>query len=139
MNDRIFIDTNVLVYLFDNDSPDKQKRAEEILSDSSKRGKISISTQVIQEFYVVVTKKLDRPLAPDQAYKAVQEISSFSVVQIDTELIFFAIQMSQNNKISFWDSLIIQSAISGGAKKLYSEDLQQGRSFGNLEIENPFL
>lgn len=139
MSERIFIDTNVAVYLFDKDSPEKQKKARNIFSEKKNRGNLVISTQVIQEFYVVVTKKLSNPLDPQTAYKAVQNLSVISVVQIDTEMILKAITTSQKDTISFWDSLIIQSAIVGGAKKLYSEDLQHGRKFDNLEIQNPFF
>lgn len=139
MSERIFIDTNIAVYLFDNGSPDKQKVSQDIFSGNENRGNLVLSTQVLQEFYVVVTKKLSIPLDPKAAYRSVQNLSSLLVVQIDTEMIMSAINLSQKHTVSFWDSLIIKSAIVGGAKKLYSEDLQNGREFGNLEIQNPFL
>ncbi|MGH7884672.1 MAG: PIN domain-containing protein [Thermodesulfobacteriota bacterium] len=138
MSERVFIDTNVAVYLFDNGSPEKQKEARNIFSSVKYRGKLLISTQVLHEFYVVVTKKLSTPLDPKAADKAVQNLAALQVVQIDTEMIMSAINLLQKEKISFCDSLIIQSAIVGGAKKLYSEDLQNGRKFGDLEIKNPF-
>lgn len=72
MSDRIFLDTNVAVYLFDNDAPEKQRRAREIFSSEDLRGRIIISTQVLQEFYVSVMRKLAEPLEPDVAYQAVR-------------------------------------------------------------------
>lgn len=139
MSDRIFLDTNVAVYLFDNDAPEKQRRAREIFSSEDLRGRIIISTQVLQEFYVSVMRKLAEPLEPDVAYQAVQALAALPVVQVDTPMIFSAISRSQTDQVSFWDALIIQAALLGGAKQLYSEDLQHGRIIEAMRVENPFL
>ncbi|MDA2918764.1 PIN domain-containing protein [Desulfobacterota bacterium AH_259_B03_O07] len=139
MTGRILLDTNVVVYLFDNDSPEKQIRAHEIFSREDLRGSLIISTQVLQEFYVCVTRKLAEPLEPSVAYKAVQELAVLPVVQVDTHLIFLAISRSQKDQVSFWDALIIEAALVGGAFCLYSEDLQHGRIVEDLRIENPFV
>lgn len=139
MSGRIFLDTNIVVYLFDTDSPEKQRRAREILSGEDLRGRIIISTQVLEEFYVCVTRKLAEPLDPKVAYRAVQDLAALSVIQIDVPMIFSAISRSQRDQLSFWDSLIIQAAIVGGARILYSEDLQHGRIIESISIENPFL
>ncbi len=139
MNDRIFLDTNVVVYLFDNDSPEKQSRAREIFSREDFRGRIIISTQVLQEFYVSVTRKLAEPLEPNMAYRAVRDLAVLPVVQVDTSMIFSAISRSQTDQVSFWDALIIQAALVGGARWLYTEDLQHGRIIEGMHIENPFI
>ena len=73
------------------------------------------------------------------AYKAVQELAVLPVVQVDTHLIFLAISRSQKDQVSFWDALIIEAALVGGAFCLYSEDLQHGRIVEDLRIENPFV
>lgn len=138
MKGRIFLDTNVLVYLFDTDDPSKQRRAQDLLGDQDLRTQIILSTQVLQEFYVTVTQKLAAPLTPETALKAVQDLATFPIVQIDTSLILLAIQHSRQATLSFWDSLILEAALVAGATLLYSEDFQTGAVFGKLRIVNPF-
>lgn len=138
MRERVFLDTNVLVYLFDADAAAKQRRARDLLSDPELRTRVIISTQVLQEFYVSVIKKLAIPLDPDTAFKAVQDLAAFPVVQVDTPLILLAIRRSDKAKISFWDALIVESALVAGATVLYSEDFQNGAVFGRVRIVNPF-
>ena len=138
MKERVFLDTNVLVYLFDADAPAKQQRARALLSIHELRAQMILSTQVLQEFYVSVTRKLASPLDPDTALKAVQDLGVFPVVQIDTPLILLAIQRSRKAKVSFWDALILEAALVAGTTLLYSEDFQDGAVFGKLRIENPF-
>ena len=139
MSERIFIDTNVLVYLFDADSAEKQNRSREIIADEDIRSRIVISTQVLQEFYVAVTRKLAVPLNIYDAEKAVVDLSALPVVQVDVSMILSAIKNSRHLNFSFWDSLIIESAISAGAKILYTEDLQHGQTIDELQIINPYL
>ena len=107
MKERVFLDTNVLVYLFDADDPAKQRRVQALLSDRELRAQLILSTQVLQEFYVSVTRKLGTPLDPEAAFQAVQDLAAFPVVQIDPPLILLAIQRSRKAKVSFWDALIL--------------------------------
>ena len=134
----VFLDTNVLVYLFDADAPSKQKRAREILDKQVRDGQALLSTQVLQEFYVTVTRKLASPLDEQTAEQAVQDLALLPIVQLDSALILAAIARSREDRISFWNALIIQAALSGGAQRLYSEDMQDGRMIEELRIENPF-
>ena len=136
MSDRIFVDTNVLVYLFDTSAPAKQHRIQRLFS--SHEQPYVLSTQVLQEFYVSVTRKLAVPLDPEKALRAVKNLSVLPVIQIDPLLILLAIKRSQAAPLSFWDALILESALIGGASLLYSEDFQDGQVFGNLRIMNPF-
>ena len=138
MKERVFLDTNVLVYLFDADDPAKQRRVQALLSDRELRAQLILSTQVLQEFYVSVTRKLGTPLDPEAAFQAVQDLAAFPVVQIDPPLILLAIQRSRKAKVSFWDALILEAALAAGATRLYSEDFQDGAVFGGLRIANPF-
>ncbi len=138
MKERVFLDTNVLVYLFDADEPAKQQRARTLLSNQELRDQVTLSTQVLQEFYVSVTRKLAVPLDPDTALKAVQDLAVFPIIQIDTPLILLAIQRSRKATVSFWDALILEAALVAGTTLLYSEDFQDGASFGKLRIANPF-
>lgn len=138
MKERVFLDTNVLVYLFDADDPAKQRRVQALLSNRELRAQIMLSTQVLQEFYVAVTRKLATPLSLDAAFQAVQDLTSFPIVQIDTPLILLAIQRSNTAKLSFWDALILEAALIAGAAVLYSEDFQDGAVYGRLRVANPF-
>jgi len=134
-----FVDSNVVVYLFDQDSPKKKAAAQRILQTEASVGNILLSTQVLQEFYVTVTRKLAKPLKPETALEAVTRFSAFSLVIVDMPLILSAIRRSQKDSISFWDSLVIDAALKGGAQRLWSEDLQHGRMVNGMRIENPFL
>jgi len=134
-----FVDSNVVVYLFDQDSPKKKAAAQRILQTEASVGNILLSTQVLQEFYVTVTRKLAKPLKPETALEAVTRFSAFPLVIVDMPLILSAIRRSQTDSISFWDSLVIDAALKGGAQRLWSEDLQHGRMVNGMRIENPFL
>ncbi|WP_305046735.1 PIN domain-containing protein [Geoalkalibacter sp.] len=133
-----FFDTNILVYLFDQDAPAKQQRARQLFADEVEAGRFVASTQVLQEFYVTVTRKLAEPLTAESAEEAVATLADLNITPVDPPLIIAAIQRCRRMKISFWDALIIESAIAAGARLLLSEDLQHGRSIDGLTIENPF-
>ena len=135
---KCFFDTNVLVYLFDAESASKRKRARELFQRHADLGDIVLSTQVLQEFYVVVTRQLKPALDSAAAEGAVQAFAEFPLVQIDGRLILAAIQRSRRWKNAFWDALIIQSAIEGSATTLYSEDLQHDQWIDGLRVINPF-
>jgi len=135
---KCFFDTNVLVYLFDADSPDKRKRARALFRDHTSAGDIVLSTQVLQEFYVTVTRKLARPVDASKAFEAVSSFAELPIVQIDINLVLAAIHRSRKSQISFWDGLIIQAAIEGHASTLYSEDLQHGQAIDGVRVINPF-
>ncbi|HXV61308.1 MAG TPA: PIN domain-containing protein [Vicinamibacteria bacterium] len=138
MSDRVFVDTNVLVYLFDSDQPEKQDSARNLLNRLVKEATIVVSTQVLQEFYVTVTMKLAEPLPPQDAIDATRGISAYHVVQVDPSLIFAAIKLHEEEGTSFWDAMIIRAALESGCELLMSEDMQHGRRFGNLTVDNPF-
>ena len=139
MTDRTFLDTNILVYLFDHDSPRKQSIAQDILRRAVLSGRASLSTQVLKEFYVTVTRKLQRLLDAKAALRAAKVFAALHVVQVDPRMIIKAIELSQTEQTSFWDGLIIQAALDSGCRILLSEDLQHGRKYNGLEVENPFL
>lgn len=124
--------------MFDSGSPDKKKKAGALLEREAREGRAILSTQVLQEFYVSVTRKIAVPLAHKQAYEALRHLSALPVVTVDVSLILEAAQLTQNRSISFWDALVVRSALRGGAVRIYSEDLQDGETFNGLRIENPF-
>jgi len=139
MSGPVFLDTNVLVYLFDSSAPAKQKRAQEILETETRQGQALLSTQVLQEFYVAVTRKLTKPLDEKSAERAVHDLASLPIVQVDTPMVLAAVARSRHDRFSFWDALIVESAVVGRASRIYSEDLQHGRVMDGVRIENPFL
>ncbi len=135
--ERAFLDTNVLVYLFDHDEPSKTQRARELL-EQAKPGELALSAQVLSEFYVVVTRKLERPLDAAVALQAIDWLSLLRVVALDAALVKAAIQTSRASQLSYWDGLIVASARAGGCKRLLTEDLNNGQRIGSVRIENPF-
>jgi predicted nucleic acid-binding protein len=138
MTSRTFLDTNVLVYLFDADAPGKQARAREVLAKALERGAVVVSTQVLQEFYVTATRKLARPLPAAEAEGALRRLIELPVVQVDPEMILAAAVSRRRDRISFWDALILVAASAAGCGEVFSEDLQHGRSFGRVRVVNPF-
>ncbi len=133
-----FFDTNILVYLFDDSEPRKKTAAQQLLETEVASGNAVISTQVLQEFYVAVTRKLAEPLPLDVAERALRNLAALPVQAVDTHLIMAAVRRNRTDAMSFWDALIVEAALSSGAQRLYSEDLQDGREIGGLRIENPF-
>ena len=131
-----FVDTNVLVYLFDADAPDKQARARELLREEADR--VVVSVQVLGEFYVTVTRKLATPLPPDTAARAVDAICRFRVEAIHPDLVRSAVYRSRSSRLSYWDSLIVETALNAGAEVLFTEDLQDGQEIDGLRVVNPF-
>ena len=134
--ERFFVDTNVLIYLFDDDSPGKKARAQALLDEE--KDQIVLSTQVLGEFYVNVTRKLEEPLSPDAAAQAVEDFSRLEVQSITPELVLAAVRRSRSSLLSYWDSLIVETARSAGAVFLFTEDLQHGQEIDGLRIVNPF-
>jgi predicted nucleic acid-binding protein len=140
MIDKVFLDTNVLVYLYDRDTPQKQRKAQAILERGSASTSFVISTQVLQEFWVTVTRKFAKSLPVSEALLAMRALKgSMSTVPVDTGMIFEAIELEQRFQISFWDALVIQAALTAGCTRLLTEDLQHGFRVKTLAVENPFI
>ena len=97
-----------------------------------------LSTQVLGEFYVVVTRKFDPPMSRDAAREIVALYGAWPVVEIDLPLILLASELEEQQQISFWDALVVEAARRAGATRLVSEDLQDGRSIAGVRIEDPF-
>jgi predicted nucleic acid-binding protein len=136
---RTFFDTNILVYMFDADAPEKKEKARARFETEVSKGRILLSTQVLQEFYVMVTKKLSVPLEPEPAESVVRNLAALPILGIDAERVIAAIGRSRRSQFSFWDALVIETALAGGANRLLTEDLQHGQIIDGLHIENPFL
>jgi predicted nucleic acid-binding protein len=138
MSDRLFLDTNVVVYLYDTDAPAKQEVARALIGREGPAGRLVVSTQVLQEFYVTVTRKLASPLSEKAAEEATRALAAFDVVTPDAELVLEAIALARRDQVSLWDALVVAAARRARCSVLLSEDLQDGRRFGALRVENPF-
>ena len=136
MAHRTFVDTNVFVYLFDGDAPAKQSRARDILDSGDTT--FVVSTQVLQEFYVTVTRKLATPLPALDAEAATRDLAAFEVVAPDARMVLRAIALARKASFSLWDALIVEAADAAGCDRLLSEDLQAGQAIGSVTVHNPF-
>ncbi len=138
MNAKVFVDTNILIYAYDVDAGMKHEIAKSILRELWTRRAGALSTQVLQEFYVNVTKKIVSPLSKPSA-RAV--VDSYVVWCIDTAPtdISTAFRIEDEARIGFWDALIIAAARKAGADRILSEDLNEGQTISGVRIENPFV
>jgi len=135
---RTFVDTNVLLYAHDASETEKQPIARALLEDLWADRSGVLSTQVLQEFYVVATRKFTPPMRRSEARELVALYATWPVVQVDVELILDATALEERAQLSFWDALIVEAARRAGATRLVSEDLQDGRRFAGMVIDNPF-
>lgn len=137
MNADCFLDTNILVYAVDSTPTNLRKK--EISLDLMESRDFGVSAQVLQEFYVTVTRKLERPLDPKLAVQFIERLSELPVVPTDADLVFEGILGSLKNQISYWDAAILAAAGRLEAATLFSEDLNHGQVFGSVKVINPFL
>lgn len=134
----VFVDSNVLVYNRDKSEPEKQARAREWLEAlwESRRGRVS--AQVLEEFYVTVTTKLDPGLPAREARSDVRALGAWNPLAIDHSLLPAAWELEDRYGFSFWDSLILAAARRMDCGCLLTEDLQDGQEAEGIEIVNPF-
>jgi predicted nucleic acid-binding protein len=139
MIEKVFVDSNVLVYAHDADSGDKQRIAANAIAEilGARSGVLSI--QVLQEFYSTVTRKLRSAVTRDVARELLRGYSTWTIQPLTAEDVVAASFLEERHQLSFWDALIFQTALLAGAKKLLSEDFQHGRSIGGLTVANPFI
>jgi predicted nucleic acid-binding protein len=140
MSDKIFLDTNIFVYSIDSAPREKRKRdiARNIIKENIQNESGVISIQVMQEFYQVVTRKIQTPLTLDEAYEFLNYISILETVKPDFALLVAAIMLQKKYRLSFWDVLILQAAKTAGCELVYSEDFQDGMRLEGMTIKNPF-
>lgn len=135
---KVFFDSNILVYFVDEKEPEKQIIAKNLIAEAVQNQNGILSTQSLQEFYNVITKKLNCP--KENARKLVKMFSElFPVTKVSVPLIMDAIDISIKNDLSFWDSLILSAATDTGCIIVYSEDMNNGQIIGGAKILNPFV
>ena len=134
-----FVDANILVYAEDRDAGSKHTVAGDLVADLWRSGEGVLSVQVLQEFFVVVTRKMPRPLGPDEALAIVEQYLTWKVVENTGDLLRAGIRLASTLKISFWDALVVEAARRARCELLWTEDLNHGQRIGDLTIVNPFL
>ena len=139
MTGKVFVDTNILIYAHDKDAGAKPRRAAERLRKlwDSESGRLS--TQVLQEFYVNVTRKIRKPLGLGLAREIVRNYGLWVESPISPRTIVRASEISEIWSLSFWDSMIVAAAEQDGAAELLSEDLHPGQVIAGVQVVNPFL
>ena len=136
MSERVFLDTNLLVYADDADAGDKQRAARKQIRSAIVERTGVISTQVLQEYFSVATRKLG--ISPAAARRRVELLSVLDVVRIEVTTILAAIDLHRLHSLSFWDALVVRAASLAGCTRLLTEDLQTGSTIDGVRIENPF-
>ncbi|MGO4880577.1 MAG: PIN domain-containing protein [Bryobacteraceae bacterium] len=133
---KAFFDTNILLYLYGGGDPAKRAKAAEVFHAQTRAAQAVVSTQVVQEFYAVATRKLG--IERDVAGRIVRGLLDLPLVVIDADSILTALAIQERYQISFWDALIVAAADSAGAQVLYTEDLNDGQQYGQVVVRNPF-
>lgn len=137
MSAKTFVDTNVLIYAHDVDQKQKHPVARRLLIDLLRTRTLVLSPQVLQEFYVNVTRKIAKPLTKRAAREIVDDFSVWSIDTTASE-IATAFRIEYESRIGFWDALICASALKSGAKVILSEDMSHGQTIAGIRIQNPF-
>lgn len=140
MNDKYFLDTNILIYSFDRHTSRKTRRSQEVLEHALETHQGILSTQVIQEFLNVATTKFSKPLTSSDAYQFLDTVLlPLCAVYPSAELYRLALELQSDTQYSFYDCLIIAAALQANCTTLYSEDLHHGHNIRGMIIRNPFL
>lgn len=132
---KVFLDTNVLVYALDRDAGAKRQTARRLLEVAA-GGVGVISTQILQEFYVVATRKLG--VEPALAKSILHSLRRFEIVTVTGDLIEQAVDVSVVSRMSFWDALVVVSAEAAQCAQLWTEDLNAGQVIRGVTVVNPF-
>lgn len=139
MKDRVFVDTNVLVYAYDRSEAAKQQRAVEVLDLLIASGKGVISTQVLSEFFNAVTRKIRMPLTIEDAMASVENHTrAWRVLDVTTFIILEAIRGVRDHQLPFWDAQIWATARLNQVPVVLSEDFASSRTLDGVLFVNPF-
>lgn len=139
MNGRILLDTNILVYAFDGRAADKQAVATRLLDRFLFEESHFISSQVLAEFCSVAQRKLEPVLTPDRLSRLVQALPDARIVPVTKLCGVMALELQRAHRLSFWDALLLATAVQAGCEHVLSEDMQHGMHVQGLTIVNPFV
>jgi predicted nucleic acid-binding protein len=135
---REFVDASVLVYAFDSSAAKKQQTAQHLLERLWESGTGCVSIQVLQEFFVTITKKVPKPLPVQDAKARIREFAAWSVFAPKADDIVEAIDLHTEAKIGFWDAMVVLAAAECDCDVLWTEDLHDGQLLRGVRIQNPF-
>jgi predicted nucleic acid-binding protein len=138
MKDRVFLDTNILVYAYDRHDLRKQAIAQEHLMNGMENESTVLSVQVLGEFFTVVTRQIKQPMNQVEAKEAVELFSNLIIQEIDLGMVQRAIDTLKSYKISYWDALIVAAAERARCQRILSEDLNDGQLYNGISVINPF-
>jgi predicted nucleic acid-binding protein len=133
-----FVDTNVLVYAFDKSSSSKKRVAERLMRELMEEDRLRVSTQVLQELFVTLTRKVSQPCSRGEALAVLDDLTAWPLMVIDYAAIRAAVGLADQAQLSFWDALVVVAAARTGAAVLYTEDLNDGQEILGVRICNPF-
>jgi predicted nucleic acid-binding protein len=134
-----FVDTNILVYAFDRSNSPKKRIAQRLMNELMEQDRLRVSTQVLQELFVTLTRKAKPPCSNEEALAVLEDLTAWPLVMIDYPSIRAAVGLAAQARISFWDALVVVAAARAGAAILYTEDLNHGQEILGVRIVNPFL
>lgn len=138
MKDKVFIDTNILLYARDASEPQKQVLAAALLDELWENRCGRISVQVLNEYFVNVTRKLEPGLSPDEAWDDIEALGAWQPLPLDMNVLARAYAVQSRYGLSWWDSLIVAAAEACGCEQICSEDLSDGAFYFGIQVVNPF-
>ena len=134
-----FVDSNILVYGYDRTAGRKFDRARALLERLWEGDNGVLSTQVLEEFYVTITRKIPNPLQPRKARQIVSDLGVWTIVMLDVTDLIRGSEIAERYRLSFWEGLILTAAHKKEAQTVWSEDFRHGQKYGGLTVRNPFL
>ncbi len=138
MQDKVFADTNILIYAHDLDAGFKHDISVLTMTDLWEKRNGVLSVQVLQEFYVNVTRKIHRPISRSEARAIIKNYLLWHIQVNKLETILLASEIEEKHLLSFWDAMIVAAAYQSGAKTILTEDLNHGQKIEGILIKNPF-
>jgi len=138
MSDNVFVDTNILLYSRDASEPDKQAVASARLDELWEKRSGRLSIQVLNEYFVNVTRKLDPGLSAEEAWDDIEALSAWQPLPLDMAVLTRAFAVHGRYQLSWWDSMIVAAAEIAGCSRILSEDLSDGANYFGITVENPF-
>lgn len=138
MSDNIFVDTNVLLYARDASEPEKQVLAAAHLDELWEKRTGRLSVQVLNEYFVNVTRKLDPGLSPEEAWDDIEALSAWKPLPLNMALLTRTFATQRRYQLSWWDSMIVAAAEAAGCTRILSEDFSDGTSYFGITVVNPF-
>jgi len=133
-----FVDTNVLVYAFEKGASAKKQTARRLMSQLMDEDRLRVSTQVLQELFVILTRKAAERCTGEEALAVLDDLAAWPLVVVDYAAIRMAAGLAGQARISFWDALVVVAAARSGASILYTEDLNHGQEILGVRVTNPF-